>query len=675
VDWNKDGKPDLLTGEWDGHIRVYLNVGPTRAIPVFDSFAYLRVGGNEFSVSGGFSTPEVVDWNNDGRRDLVVGDGNGGVHLLINTGSDSAPQFAADVPIYDGGLEIGRASPAVADVNMDGKKDMVVGGTSGRLFYFENQGTDAAPKFNGYELLQAAGTTIEVRPYSRPALVDWNNDGSVDVLNGLLPGDVWLYLSAATPPGAPPQVTGTDPTAIEAGGALASLVTQFQVSFNSELDATDANAPASYELRRAGPDGLLDGSDDVVMSLTPSYTYNPSKKTSVATISTDTLLPDLYRFTARGAGASALHDTAGNALDGDRNGTAGDDYVRTFEVQRVWTGSTGTWSTPDNWLGGAPQLTAQEHLLFAGAGCSCSNDLPAGRVFRALTLAGPGFTLTGNRIMLNPSGGIAVDNSFSSAGTTTLGLPVTLGSAATFQVAAGDGSLCLDPAATVDTNACDLTLEAGDWGTMLLHGAVRGSGAVVKTGAGTAVLDGANIYSGGTNVRGGTLRIANARAVPHQDDLTIGSGAQVVFDLGIIQLPVRQPVMHAGSLQSGAASVSAAAAAINQPSPAAEVVSFHTLPPSPVAGEGCTLRFTGARAARTIPGVIALASIASPSKAARAKAVDKAIQALVGRSHEESQNWLWLAEPWGHRKSWKGTARGGNVAEGATACPLPALGH
>ena len=53
VDWNGDGKKDLLVGEFEeGKIRLYLNQGTDNA-PVFKSFTYLQAGGEHISLPSG----------------------------------------------------------------------------------------------------------------------------------------------------------------------------------------------------------------------------------------------------------------------------------------------------------------------------------------------------------------------------------------------------------------------------------------------------------------------------------------------------------------------------------------------------------------------------------------------------------------------------------------------
>ncbi|MBI3097512.1 MAG: hypothetical protein HYY93_04595 [Planctomycetes bacterium] len=50
IDWNRDGKKDLLVGQFDeGKLRIYLNQGRDGA-PEFKGFSYMQAGGKDASV-------------------------------------------------------------------------------------------------------------------------------------------------------------------------------------------------------------------------------------------------------------------------------------------------------------------------------------------------------------------------------------------------------------------------------------------------------------------------------------------------------------------------------------------------------------------------------------------------------------------------------------------------
>ncbi len=204
MDWNNNGKLDLITGERSGHVRIYLNTG-TRENPTFSGYTRLQVDGSDFQNRS--SKPFVVDWNNNGKLDVLVGVDNGLIYLLLNTGTRENPQFESAVPLQAGSSNMNagtRASPVAVDWTGNGKKDIIVGVTPGTLHLFENIGTDEEPVFGpSSRQLQAGGEDIKMDLYARPAVADWNNNGKWDLIVGSYestgPGRVRLFLAA------PPQ--------------------------------------------------------------------------------------------------------------------------------------------------------------------------------------------------------------------------------------------------------------------------------------------------------------------------------------------------------------------------------------------------------------------------------------------------------------------------------------
>jgi len=66
--------------------------------------------GDKPLVLGHTESPEVVDWNEDGKKDLLVGTFNEGKAVIfINEGSDKAPVFKGGTPVMVGGspLKVG----------------------------------------------------------------------------------------------------------------------------------------------------------------------------------------------------------------------------------------------------------------------------------------------------------------------------------------------------------------------------------------------------------------------------------------------------------------------------------------------------------------------------------------------------------------------------------------
>ena len=93
-----------------------------------------------------------------------------------------------------------RSSPCILDVDGDGKKDILTGNTEGQLLLYLNVGTDQAPVFSGYSLVESDGAAIDLPSSSplddvrsRPFVCDWTGDGYLDILVGAGTAKVHLY--------------------------------------------------------------------------------------------------------------------------------------------------------------------------------------------------------------------------------------------------------------------------------------------------------------------------------------------------------------------------------------------------------------------------------------------------------------------------------------------------
>ena len=121
------------------------------------------------------------------------------------------------------------------------------------------------------------------------------------------------------------------------GGSTAAAFSAIQVETSEALNSISAKSPANYDLRRAGADGDFDTPDDVIIPLRPSYSYPETNLTLEFLLgpnATPGILPDGdYRLTL--SGTKAIYDLSGNPLDGNADGTGGDDYVRFFTINRT----------------------------------------------------------------------------------------------------------------------------------------------------------------------------------------------------------------------------------------------------------------------------------------------------------------------------------------------------
>jgi hypothetical protein len=201
VYWDADGKKDMITGRSDGRVRLFTNIASDDA-PAFDAGVFLQVGapGSKVDIDVGYrATPVVVDWNSDGRKDLVVGERYGKIYVFLNEGTDDAPDFLTSLLVQEDGVDLvvptQRSSPHIEDFDHDGKKDIVTGNTEGQILCYNNVGTDQAPVFSGYTPVEADGVPIDLggTSRSRPFVCEWNHDGFRDLLIGYGDGLVRIY--------------------------------------------------------------------------------------------------------------------------------------------------------------------------------------------------------------------------------------------------------------------------------------------------------------------------------------------------------------------------------------------------------------------------------------------------------------------------------------------------
>jgi len=151
-------------------------------------------------------SPQFVDFNGDGHLDIVTATYDGTPHVAY--GSDQG--FRQPVRLLDpSGRRItlsrwydwetkgykdapeqgkGRLTSALAfDWDADGDYDLLLGDKEDGLLYRRmNEGTNEEPKFSGKNLpVEAAGQLLVVAGgLTSPRLVDWDQDGLVDLLCG-----------------------------------------------------------------------------------------------------------------------------------------------------------------------------------------------------------------------------------------------------------------------------------------------------------------------------------------------------------------------------------------------------------------------------------------------------------------------------------------------------------
>jgi hypothetical protein len=142
------------------------------------------------------STILPLDINANGIMDVVIGDISG-THLTLLTNSGTVVNTNSGMNAFDSNFPSNSTPVSVtiypgayhADINNDGKRDLVVTPTSpvgsenrNSTWYYENSGTDLAPVFNYQQNDLFQGEMIDVGSRSLPVFFDHNGDGLKDLL-------------------------------------------------------------------------------------------------------------------------------------------------------------------------------------------------------------------------------------------------------------------------------------------------------------------------------------------------------------------------------------------------------------------------------------------------------------------------------------------------------------
>lgn len=214
-DWSEYGWDNAYDarGNWkNGPLHGFVFVFRGKPDDTFTEQFQLQADGKPVDTFG-CPSPNLADFDGDGDLDLLCGEFRDGFTYFENVGTRTEPRYAPGRRLKDATgapltMDLQMIVPVAFDWDRDGDSDLIVGDEDGRVAFVENTGklaTDRTPIFNRPVYFQQEADTLKCGALATPAGVDWDGDGDTDILCGNTAGYVEFFENLSGPKVAEPR--------------------------------------------------------------------------------------------------------------------------------------------------------------------------------------------------------------------------------------------------------------------------------------------------------------------------------------------------------------------------------------------------------------------------------------------------------------------------------------
>jgi hypothetical protein len=201
--WSEKG--EWLNGPLHGFVLWHRNTGTTDA-PNYAAPIKLEADGKPIDVFG-CPSPNFEDFDHDGDLDLLCGEFLDGFTYFENIGSRTNPRYATGQRVQNNRgalltMDLQMIVPVAFDWDKDGDADLIVGDEDGRVAFIENTGkfTKAhTPIFAAPKYFQQEADTLKFGALATPVGFDWDGDGDTDIVSGNTAGYIGFFENLSGP--------------------------------------------------------------------------------------------------------------------------------------------------------------------------------------------------------------------------------------------------------------------------------------------------------------------------------------------------------------------------------------------------------------------------------------------------------------------------------------------
>ena len=256
-DLDGDGDLDILVGEVLGRLFYAENTAGAGNPMTFGPWSYEYM---DIDV-GSLSVPEIVDLDRDGLVDLVIGERTGNINFFKNIGTATEPQFNPDPNAAPNLLALGNINTAIPGsisgysapliIDQQGTYMLVTGTEAGQLEVYNEFEGNLSGEFT-LDSDRMGDVRVGIR--TRPAIADIDNDGKLEMIvgnerGGLNAFQTNLWLDSTSPTA---EADWTSSVNIFPNPARSLLNVQFNQELNAAIELVNVSGQLVRQDQIAG---------------------------------------------------------------------------------------------------------------------------------------------------------------------------------------------------------------------------------------------------------------------------------------------------------------------------------------------------------------------------------------------------------------------------------------